>query len=102
MQGFQQAIRREIPFPQTLANFPSNVLIFSPKRSRPLPQTLAGIVALCWESFPHDISIEHRKAPNENHIWWINEQQIHIKMNLQPHQVPPQVPPQVLVFLIFR
>ena len=33
MQGFQQAIRRGIPFPQTIANFPSYVLILSLKRS---------------------------------------------------------------------
>ena len=45
--------------------------------------------------FPHDISTELRKVPNENHIWWIYEQQKHIKKNLQPHQVPHQVPPQV-------
>ena len=33
MQGFQQPIWSGIPFPQTLANFPSNALIFSLKRS---------------------------------------------------------------------
>ena len=32
MQRFQQAIRRGIPFPQTLSSFPSNVLILSLKR----------------------------------------------------------------------
>lgn len=62
--------------------------------------------AFFGESFPRDISTELRKVPNEDHIWWIYEQQKHIKMNLQPHQVPPQVPHQVphqvLVFLIFR
>ena len=42
MQGFQQAWRRRIPFLHTLANFPSNALIFSPKCSPTFPQTLAG------------------------------------------------------------
>ena len=99
MQGFQQAWRSEIPFPQTLVSFPSNVLILSLK----CPQELSLCVG---NPFPHDISTELRKVPNENHIWWIYEQQKHIKKNLQPHQVPHQVPPQVphqvLMFQIFR
>ena len=41
--------------------------------------------------FP-DISTEHRKVPNENHIWWIYEQQKHIKMNLRPIKYPIKYP----------
>ena len=94
-------------------SFPSNVCQLSLKRSHPLPQMFASFPSNVSRNKTHylgnpfpDISTEHRKVPNENHIWWIYEQQIHIKMNLQPHQVPHQVPPQVphqvLVFLIFR
>ena len=48
MQGFLQAWRSGIPFPQTLANFPSNALILSLKCSRPLPQTLAETKRFLW------------------------------------------------------
>ena len=105
MQGFQQPPRRRIPFPQTFANFPSNVLILCLKCSRPFPQMSAGTKRFLWVILSPWYFYWTRKVPNENHIWWIYEQQKHIKMNLQPHhvplQVPPQVPHQVLVFLIF-
>ena len=106
MQRFQQPIRSGIPFPQTFANFPSIVLIFSLKCSRPLPQTLAETKRFLWGILSPWYFYWTRKVPNEDHIWWIYEQQKYIKMNLQPHQVPPHVPPQVphqvLVFLTFR
>ena len=48
MQRFQQPIRSEIPFPQTLPNFLSYALILFLKCSRPLPQTLAETKRFLW------------------------------------------------------
>ena len=48
MQGFQQAWRSGIPFPQTRANFPSNALILCLKCSRPFPQMSAGTKRFLW------------------------------------------------------
>ena len=48
MQGFLQAWRSGIPFPQTLVSFPSNVLILSLKRSPTFPQMSAGTKRFLW------------------------------------------------------